>query len=336
MLSPHSNFGQVDTMRTMGVAYHTIFQARRLGLFDLLAKAPLSAEDIARHLDLRVAPVQAMLELLHAAGVLESGPDGYGNAPVAAEYLVSSSPFFQGMAMELQHRFDAYVAQEFIPLLRDPQTARQHSDDAWSTFDGMQGTAQFARLGVLQDTTAFIASLPTFVDMRTMCDLGGNHGEYSMALLDRNPNLRATLIDLPEVARAAHERIAECGLAERMCAIGSDLRQDPLPQEQFDLVLASHILYAFVPDLAHFVRRVYDSLRPGGWFVAQHMNPAGGMPPLTAKALEFTTRMAGYPTHFIGAEQLEHALGDAGFHALLFAPAGSTREGLLVAGQKHL
>ena len=62
-----------------------------------------------------------------------------------------------------------------------------------------------------------------------MCDLGGNHGFYTMALLDRNSRLRGTICDLPEVVKLAKEVIPEMGYSDRIDTIGANLEaNDPI------------------------------------------------------------------------------------------------------------
>jgi len=93
----------------------------------------------------------------------------------------------------------------------------------------MKSMGQGVMAGSIQDATEFISALPEFLDMLRMCDLGGNHGFYTMALLDRSPQLRGTICDLPEVVELAKEVISEMGYSDRIDTIGCDLEaNDPI------------------------------------------------------------------------------------------------------------
>ena len=251
---------------------------------------------------------------------------------MASEYMVGTSPFFQGGALGLNARFNETVEEHFDALLRGETNARTYSDEGWGIDEVMQGTAQHARMGALQDTVAFVAALPGFGDMRAMADIGGNHGEFSMALLDRNPELVGEIVDLPHVVSAATERIGGRGYGGRLVAVARDLRTDGLPAGAYDLVLASHVLYAFVENIDALLADVFRSLRPGGWFVAQHLDPEGEAPRRYTSVVEFVTRMAGYGSHHIGGAWLSGKLAGVGFAHTQTAPAG--RGGLLVAARK--
>ena len=76
----------------------------------------------------------------------------------------------------------------------------------------MKSMEQGVMVGSIQDATEFISALPEFPDLLRMCDLGGNHGFYTMALLNRNPQLRGMICDLPEVVKLAKEVISEMGI----------------------------------------------------------------------------------------------------------------------------
>lgn len=334
MLRPTCDFQPLEQFMTRDVTFHAVLQSLRLGLFDTLEKGPYTAEQIALMYGFLPEPTEALLDLLATHNLLARNGDGYKNAPLVSEYLVSGSTFFQGTAMELNNRFSQYIVSEFMPLLKGESQGRERTDDDWGNADTMRGTLQYAILGGLQDTVAFIADLPGFQSFRTMADIGGNHGEYSMALLELNPNLRSTVWDLPGVVETAEEHIAERGFSDRVTVRPCDLRTERLPAGEYDLVLASHVLYGFMDDLPGFLGTIHDALKSGGWFVAQHMNPASNMPPEQKCSLEFVTRMVGYRTHFIPCDQLESAMGAAGFQNFRTGAAGRNQCGLIVAGQR--
>ena len=188
--------------------------------------------------------------------------------------------------------------------------------------------------GPLQDTVAFVTSLGNFSQMRTFCDIGGNHGGFSMAILDRNKQLKGEIADLPHVAAAANQRIEHQGYAGRLHAFACNLDTDALPALRYDLILGSHILYRYLDDLPRLFEMLFAALKPGGWLVAQHLNPDGGLPVRYTSVVEFITRICSYKTHQIAGDTLTTALGAAGFSNFKTAPAGQHQGGLIVAAQK--
>lgn len=334
MNKPVSDLRPIENLIMRDMTFHSVLESVRMGLFNALEDKPASASQIAKRFGFQERPTEALLDLLTANGLLASGPGGYRNTPTSSEYLVSDSPFFQGKALELENRFSRSVIQDFRGLLRGESPARKQTDDDWGSADTMQGSLQHALRGALQDTVELIANLPEFQNLRTMCDIGGNHSEFSMALLERNPQLQGTIVDLPGVVEESGKRIAERGLAHRLKTVARDLRSEPLPKDNYDLILASHVLYAFMHDLPQMIGLIRDSLKSGGWFVSQHLDPDAPIPPEQKYCREFCTRMAGYATHFIGRDLLQDALESEGFTNIKTKPSGHDQGGLIMAAQK--
>ena len=62
-----------------------------------------------------------------------------------------------------------------------------------------------------------------------LLDVGGGEGAFAMAALQRHPGLRATVFDLPEVARSAAAAAARQGFGDRLDVRGGSFLTDPLP-----------------------------------------------------------------------------------------------------------
>ena len=100
-----------------------------------------------------------------------------------------------------------------------------------------------------------------------MLDLGGSHGLYSIELCNRNPNLKATIVDLPPVKKYADECIAKHNASKNVLFMASDFMKDELPVS-VDIILAFNIIHGLNPSENELLaRKVYDSLNKGGIYV---------------------------------------------------------------------
>lgn len=334
MQSPKSDFSFVEAMMMQNLAFRAILESMRLHLFDDLDNGPVHAANIAEKHGFQENPTKALLDLLAGQGILLQGPAGYANSLVASEHLVSTSPFYQGKALELHTRFNEFIQSDFLALLKGEADMRKSVDDGWGMEDNMTGTLQHARMGALQDTVTMVTTLSGLNESGMLCDIGGNHGEFSMSVLELYPDMTGEILDMPHVAEAANKRIAQRGYSERLQAVTHDLREKPLPVDRYDLILASHVLYGFVNELDNFARQLHSALRPGGWFVSHHLNPAGDLDPRYIATVQFITNVSGYSTHFLEKSKLESVLAAAGFTDIQWSPAGKLRGGLLLAGRK--
>jgi tRNA (cmo5U34)-methyltransferase len=110
------------------------------------------------------------------------------------------------------------------------------------------------------------AAAATTPHARHALDVGCGAGNYTLKLLQRLPNLDATLIDLSQpMLDRARERVGRA-TAGRIATIQADIREVELPDEEFDIVLAAAVLHHLRADQEW--RDVFAAfhrvLRPGG------------------------------------------------------------------------
>lgn len=334
METPKSDFTIIENIRSQGTTYYMIYKCVEIGIFDALAKKPRSAKEIAQEFSFVETTTEALLEMLVANELLTEDNGVYSNTLVSTEHLVSASPFFQGSSIKFFTCFDSLMKKHTTDLLQGKPLGREATDKEWAQTDIMKGMAQNSRRGALQATVSFATSLAGFPEMKQMCDIGGNHGSYTLALLEKNPNLKGEIIDLPNVTEIIDQFIAKEKNAHRVTTRGCDLRTEDLSEKTYDLILASHVLYAFMDDIAACAQKLYTSLTPNGWLVTHHLNADSSLPKRYTALEQLRTKMMGYQTHFLKADFLENVFVNAGFANIQIQFAGKQQQELLVAAQK--
>ena len=110
------------------------------------------------------------------------------------------------------------------------------------------------------------AAAATTPHARHVLDVGCGAGNYTLKLLERLPNLDATLIDLSQpMLDRARERVGRA-TAGRITTIQADIREVQLPDEGFDIVLAAAVLHHLRADQEwrDVFAAFHRALRPGG------------------------------------------------------------------------
>ena len=110
------------------------------------------------------------------------------------------------------------------------------------------------------------AAAATTPHARHVLDVGCGAGNYTLKLLERLPNLDATLIDLSQpMLDRARERVSRA-TAGRITTIQADIREVELPDEEFDIVLAAAVLHHLRTDQEwrEVFAAFHRALRPGG------------------------------------------------------------------------
>ncbi|WPL19339.1 hydroxyneurosporene methyltransferase [Thiorhodovibrio winogradskyi] len=232
-----------------GFVYSQILDACvRLELFERLAKAPVTPEQLSTEVDLPPAAADRLLRAGVALRLFKRRSGGrFGLGPHGAAML--GNPGIA--AMVRHHRMLYRDLTDPLALLRgelaDTELGRFWAY-AGSATPGAAGDAEVASYSELMTAShAFVAGdtldAYSFKNHQCLLDVGGGEGNFLLAAGQRWPHLRLQLFDLPAVAERAAKRLREHGLGERGATFGGDLMRDPLPQGA---------------DLISFVRVIHD------------------------------------------------------------------------------
>jgi predicted O-methyltransferase YrrM len=249
----------ISTMRAFQES-RVLLTAVELDLFSAVGAGAAAAEVAAA---LRTDPraTETLLNAVTALGALTKRQETFHNTPETARFLVTGSP--ENTRPALLHTV--------------------HMFDAWATLTECvrAGTAT-GRPGIEQRdskwTEAFIAAMhriaaDTAPDMvravgaegiGRLLDVGGGSGAYAIAFAQADPDLRAEILDRPEVLPIAQRHIEEAGLTGRIGLRAGDLTKDDLG-EGYDLILLSAICHMLSPkENRDLLRRCFRALAAGG------------------------------------------------------------------------
>ncbi|MDO8124962.1 MAG: methyltransferase [Candidatus Hermodarchaeota archaeon] len=237
-----------------------------LKVFNELSK-PKSADAVAKTLNTDPTNTRLFLDGLAAIDLLEKTKGLYKNSSIAQTFLIEGGPTYLGRILPFLQP-DAQVFENLTKLVKEgplpqPETP-PFSEEAVA--QGVVMMADAERAGYTQEAVKIVLELPEFPSFQKMLDLGGGPGLIGMAIVAEHPNMKAINFDLPPVARKAKAYIREYGMEDRMEILVGDFNQDSIG-EGYDLVWASGVLQ-FAFDIDYIVKKVYESLNPGGVFVS--------------------------------------------------------------------
>ncbi|MCK0191455.1 class I SAM-dependent methyltransferase [Arenibacter sp. F20364] len=102
-----------------------------------------------------------------------------------------------------------------------------------------------------------------------LLDIGCGAGNYSLKMLSKLPNLECTLVDLSgPMLDKANERVSE-QTNKNVHLVKGDIREVPLKQNHFDIILAGAVLHHLRDDhdWESTFKKIYEILKPGGCFM---------------------------------------------------------------------
>jgi SAM-dependent methyltransferase len=247
--------------------FHAVIVARaivvgtKLGVFGALAAAPLSAGDLAARLSLNVSGLEKLLNVLVSTRYLRFRAGQYDLSRVSRKWLLLESPqsLHDNMLLRLLEWEAIEGTENFVRTGKALDVHDLLRGNQWETYQrGMRSLARFSA-----NEVARRVRLPT--GAKTMLDIGGGHGTYSVAFCRHHPHLRATILDLGPAVETAAPILAEEEIGERVVHRVGDAITEDVGKDQWDLIFVSHLIHHFdEPANRDLVARAAGGLRPNG------------------------------------------------------------------------
>ncbi len=170
---------------------------------------------------------------------------------------------------------------------------------------------------------------------RRLLDIGGGSGIYTIALLERNAQMKAVIFDFPHVLPIAEGWVDQAGLRDRVWFTAGDFYKDELPAGS-DCALLSAIIHQNSPDEnIDLFKKIYRSLDPGGCLLIRDhiMDGSRTSPPAGALfAINMLVHTRGGDTYTF--DEVQTQLAQAGFTEVKLLRSGE-RMDCLVTARKH-
>jgi predicted O-methyltransferase YrrM len=254
-----------------------------LGVFDFLTE-PKSAAETAAWLKADPRATGIFLNGLAALELVDKDGDNFRNRDLASRYLVRGSENYRGAIVKhIEHTWDRgwNDLKETVlaghPAQADPEKwldARPERDEAevrafiW----GMHAIAR--------DLAPKVAAMLDLKAVRRLLDLGGGPATYAIIFAQANPDLKATVFDLPMPIEIARENIAKNGLTHRVGTLAGNFLQDDIGTG-YDFIWVSQILHSHDEEQSRLIiAKAVAALNPGGTLAIQdfYLNPDGASP----------------------------------------------------------
>jgi len=260
-----------------GVAYgfmasQALFSALELELFDHIAAkgGPIQIEELQQASGISAPRLQILVTALTAMNSLHRTSDGYTLSPNTEKFLVRSAKYFYGDYLRLQMGQQFYKHMAALPqimktgegptyakLFADPEEADTYTK---AQHNGSLGTAKM------------LCKKVDFKGMKSLLDIGGGSGAFSIMICRHHPELHARILEFPEVCNTGEKFVASevPEVASRVQYIrGSCLDEWPAELgEEHDVVLISYVSESVPHEaLPMMYERAFARLRPGGLLI---------------------------------------------------------------------
>lgn len=236
-----------------------------LDLFTNIEESGTTSEQLAQKLNLDRHASDRLLNALVSLGFLSKKDRLFFNTTESFNFLSQKSPHYQGGLMHSNHLWNTW--SNLTEVVRTgfsahPAEVNARGEDWLSAFISAmhdraikQAPQQLAEIGLS--------------GVKSILDVGGGSGAYSMEFIRRKPEIEATVFDLPNVVPITNGFIEKNGFQNKIKTYIGDYTKDPLPNG-FDLVFLSAVIHSNPLETnQQLIKKCFKSLNPNGHIIIQ-------------------------------------------------------------------
>lgn len=267
----------------MPVLAKAVLEAADKGVFDAAKDGPQTLSQLVHTLRLNHKALGELMGLLTAMGYFTYRNDRFKLTRMARRFALKDAPqSVHGMLVfnnRLMWDWMNHLGQ-YLETGRGVQYHDTLTPEQWRYYqEGMvAATSTEAR------EFGWRAPVPKSVRSGAparMLDIGGAHGQHSVALCKKLPALTSVILDLPPAIEQAAPLLARQGMGDRVRHQPGNALTDDFGEAQYDIVLLSSVAHHFTPEQNQLVtNKVARALRPGGVFIInEFIRPEVGQKP---------------------------------------------------------
>jgi len=219
-----------------------------LNIFPLLSESPLSAAQLSEQLNVDLTRLTSLLNALVGMELLKRDADAYRLTAEADAYLNPASE--ENLLGALQFNKDLYALWGSLsdsikrgePVIEAQGHLGSDPEQALRFVQGMHSRAGIMARGIVEALNLDGVS--------SVLDVAAGPATFSVKLLEKYPELRSTVFDLPFIAEAAQKIHQENPVCDRLTFAHGDYNSDALPEGPFEVAFYCGAIHQEHPESA--------------------------------------------------------------------------------------
>lgn len=241
----------------------TLHTGVKLDVFTIIGSGNKSSQEIAAKINGDSRGVAALLNALTAMELLSKLEGRFSNTDFSKQFLSKESSDYSGFIIMHHHHLVPSWAEMPASVLSGNPNRTSASD---TKKESERESFLMGMFNMASGLAPMYSKILDLSDCAHLLDLGGGPGTYAIHFCLNNPELKATVFDLPTTRKFAEKTIASFDLSERIrFKEGSYLEEHTGLEQEYDAIWLSHILHGEGPeDAESIVAKAVNVLKPGG------------------------------------------------------------------------
>jgi acetylserotonin N-methyltransferase len=290
--------------------------ADEIALFDALSDGPLALGELANRCRVNARALGILACLLCALGLLVRRDKRYGLTPTSRAYLVRTSDFYWGSLLTSYRKSAPATGQILAALAPDARPVGLAHTQGWEAgsvpLDRAREIAAFMHAHSSAPAIG-VARHPLFGEVNRLLDVGAGSGVFTIAIAQRWPHLRGSLLDLESMCVAAQSYIEEGAVGDRVDTVPLDFFRQSWPTG-YDALFFSNVFHDWSDETClELARKAYEVLPSGGRILLHEALINDNLDgPVTTAAFSLTM-LYGTQGRQFSLPEFSEMLGKAGF-----------------------
>jgi SAM-dependent methyltransferase len=236
-----------------------------LDIFTNIGESGSTNYQIANHLHLNEHACERLLNALVSLGFLTKQNHLFFNTSDSFAYLSKKSSDYSAGLMHLSHLWNTW--SNLTKVVKTGKSAHpseiNERGEEW-LFPFINAMHDRAKKQAPQQLTNIDLS-----GIKSVLDIGGGSGAYSMEFVSKKPEIQATIFDLPKVIPLTKKFLDKEDFSNKIKTHAGDYTTDDLPKG-FDLVFLSAIIHSnSLKTNQDLIGKCFNSLNKNGKIVIQ-------------------------------------------------------------------
>jgi SAM-dependent methyltransferase/predicted transcriptional regulator len=236
-----------------------------LDIFSNIDESGTTSRQIASNLKLNENACERLMNALVSLGFLKKQNHLFFNTAESFTFLSKKSTEYLGGLMHSNHLWNTWSNLTKVVktgVSANPSEINERGEE-W-LFSFISAMHDRAKKQAPQQLSNIDLS-----EVKSVLDIGGGSGAFSMEFVSRKPGIEATVFDLPRVVPITKKFLEKEGFSDKIRTCAGDYTKDDLP-EGFDMVFLSAIIHSNSLDVNQdLIRKCFGSLNKNGKIIIQ-------------------------------------------------------------------